>query len=384
MTKPKNRRQDRLGNILLLAFMILGLASMALSLVLPDRDRSDTENRHLAQLQDIRATGLWTGQTGKQLSDWYADQFAGRETWLHLDYIFRRMEGVSLMDDVYIGNRMLLQQAAAYDPAASDARLDAIRQFQTKTGLPVNVQIVPTSISVNADRLPMNATAGDENTALADIQAKSQDLGFIDSRATLESHKDEELYYKTDHHWTSRGAWYAYTDLAAAKGWTADASAFRQLEAAGDFQGTLSSRTGDPFLSDTVHLWVPENGPQYVMTKDGVKTRTMYDAAALDQKDKYQVFTGANTGLLTLEMDTDSSTRLLVFKDSYFNSYLQFLIPQCRTITVVDPRYYDGDINQLLETGIFTDVLFLYNYSTWMQDQSLTGALEAVTPNQAQ
>lgn len=120
------------------------------------------------------------------------------------------------------------------------------------------------------------------------------------------------------------------------------------------------------------------------MTKDGIKTRTMYDAAALDQKDKYQVFTGTNTGLLTLEMDTDSSTRLLVFKDSYFNSYLQFLIPQCRTITVVDPRYYDGDIKQLLETGIFTDVLFLYNYSTWMQDQSLTGVLEAVTSDQAE
>ena len=384
MTKPKNSRQVRLGNILLLAFMFLGLVSMVLSLVLPDRDRSDTENRHLAQLQDIRATGLWTGQTGKQLSDWYADQFAGRETWLHLDYIFRRMEGVSLMDDVYIGNRMLLQQAAAYDAAASDARLDAIRQFQTKTGLPVNVQIVPTSISVNADRLPMNATAGDENAALADIQAKSQDLGFIDSRETLDSHKDENLYYKTDHHWTSRGAWYAYTDLAAAKGWTADASAFRQLEAAGDFQGTLSSRTGDPFLSDTVHLWVQENAPQYVMTKDGIKTRTMYDAAALDQKDKYQVFTGTNTGLLTLEMDTDSSTRLLVFKDSYFNSYLQFPIPQCLIFSVGDPPYYDWYIKQLLETGIFTDVLFLYNYSTWMQDQSLTGVLEAVTSDQAE
>ncbi len=270
-------------------------------------------------------------------------------------------------------------EAPVYDAAVSDAILQSIRDFQAKTQILVNLQIVPTSIQVNADRLPMNAVSPDENAALADIQSKSQDLGFIDSRQTLADHSNEDLYYKTDHHWKSLGAWYAFTDLAAAKGWSADQASFDVLKAADGFQGTLSAKTGDPFLSDTVDLWVPKGGPQYVMTRDGKKTRTMYDESALDRKDKYQVFTGANTGEFTLEMDNDSPVRLLLFKDSYANSYLQFLIPQCRTITVIDPRYYDGNIDRLVENGIFTDVLFLYNYSSWVQDTSLKGVLDAKT-----
>ncbi|WP_301010996.1 DHHW family protein, partial [Faecalibaculum rodentium] len=317
MKTKKWSRQDRLGNILFLVILGGGLLALILNLVLPDKADSDTENRPLAQISDIQARGLWTGETGREVSDWYADQFPLRNTLLHLNYCVQRLEGVSEIDDVYIGSHMLLQQAPAYDAAVSDQNLQAIRDFQAKTGIPVNVQIVPTSIAVNADRLPMNATSADEAAAIADIQSKSQDLGFINSLDTLASHKDEDLYYATDHHWKSRGAWYAWTDLAAAKGWSADEAAFDILKAADGFQGTLSAKTGDPFLSDTVEIWVPKNGPEYVMTKDGVKSRTMYDESALDRRDKYQVFTGPNTGEFTLEMDNDSPVRLLLFKDSY-------------------------------------------------------------------
>ena len=372
-------RQDRLGNILFLVILGFGRLGMVLNRVLPDTADSEVDNRPLAQAGGIRSEGLWTGETGQEAENWYADQFPLRNGFLHLNYCFQRLEGVSRFDDVYIGKDMLLQEAPVYDAAVSDAILQSIRDFQAKTQILVNLQIVPTSIQVNADRLPMNAVSPDENAALADIQSKSQDLGFIDSRQTLADHSNEDLYYKTDHHWKSLGAWYAFTDLAAAKGWSADQASFDVLKAADGFQGTLSAKTGDPFLSDTVDLWVPKGGPQYVMTRDGKKTRTMYDESALDRKDKYQVFTGANTGEFTLEMDNDSPVRLLLFKDSYANSYLQFLIPQCRTITVIDPRYYDGNIDRLVENGIFTDVLFLYNYSSWVQDTSLKGVLDAKT-----
>ncbi len=232
MKTKKWSRQDRLGNILFLVILGGGLLAVILNLVLPDKADSDTENRPLAQISDIQARGLWTGETGREINDWYADQFPLRNSLLHLNYCVQRLEGVSEIDDVYIGSHMLLQQAPAYDAAVSDQNLQAIRDFQAKTGIPVNVQIVPTSIAVNADRLPMNATSADEAAAIADIQSKSQDLGFINSLDTLASHKDEDLYYATDHHWKSRGAWYAWTDLAAAKGWSADEAAFDILKAA--------------------------------------------------------------------------------------------------------------------------------------------------------
>ena len=146
MKTKKWSRQDRLGNILFLVMLGGGLLALILNLVLPDKADSDTENRPLAQISDIQARGLWTGETGREVSDWYADQFPLRNTLLHLNYCVQRLEGVSEIDDVYIGSHMLLQQAPAYDAAVSDQNLQTIRDFQAKTGIPVNVQIVPTSI----------------------------------------------------------------------------------------------------------------------------------------------------------------------------------------------------------------------------------------------
>lgn len=377
MNKQKWSRSDRLGNILFLLILGLGLFAFVMSMILPDRLSSDLENRPLSQLSDVDVSGLWTGETGKEIDDWFSDQFLARDGFLSLNYIAQRMEGVSKIDDVYIGNNILMQEAPVYDAGLSDTKLQSIRDFAAKTGLPVNLQIVPTSIQVNQDHLPLDATSPDEAAAIADIASKSGDLGFVNSLSSLDGASGDYLYYKTDHHWTSLGAWTAYKDLASVKGWSADQNGFDVLPAASGFKGTLSAKTGDPFLSDSIEIWVPKAGPEYIMTRDGVKSRTMYSEEAMDQRDKYQVFTGANTGEITFEMDNDSQVRLLVFKDSYANSFLQFLIPVCRTITVIDPRYYDGDLNRLVEDGIFTDVLFLYNYATWAEDQTLIGVLNA-------
>ena len=368
--KKTSRRSETLGWFLWQFLLAAGILGLVLSLILPDRHFSQTENRVLQEFPDL------SSPANDELASWFSDQFAGRDTFFKIGYIAKRLTGQSEINDVYIGKGLLAQNPAKPNPDHSDQMCAAIQNFQARTGLPATVEIVPTSADINKSKLPAFADVPDIDAYLASLPEKLGSVTFVNPTQTLKDHANEYLYYRTDHHWTSRGAYYGYTDLAAAKGWAGtNEDEYEVMKAASGFQGTLASKTGDPFLRDDVDLWVKKDLPEYVMTRDGKKSRTMYDSEALGKKDKYEVFTGANVGEVTFEMDNDSGIRLLVFKDSYANSMLQFLIPQCRSITVIDPRYYSGNLDTLLKSGMFTEVLFLYNYQTWMTDRSLTGVI---------
>ena len=79
------------------------------------------------------------------------------------------------------------------------------------------------------------------------------------------------------------------------------------------------------------------------------KTATLYDSSKLDEKDKYALFLGGNTGLLDIRTTADKTDRLLLIKDSYANCFVPFLTAYYREIFVVDPRYYTGDIHEIME-----------------------------------
>ena len=109
-------------------------------------------------------------------------------------------------------------------------------------------------------------------------------------------------------------------------------------------------------------------------------SRSIYSREALDTRDQYTVFMGGNAGRITIEMDNDSSRHLLLIKDSYANAMIQFLIPYYRTIDIIDPRYYFEDVSRLVNSQMITDILFLYNSNTLMQDTSIADCL--VMPTQ--
>lgn len=365
------KRSDRLGGWLWRFLVLAGLLGLIGTVILPDRDFSGVENR-------VLKTGIsGTGALGSRVEALYSDQFVGRDQLFELGYIGRRLTGQKEINGVYIGRDLMAMETRSYDEAQMVSLCGAVRDFQARTGLSVTVEIVPDSAWVNQDKLPAFSPVADEGAVLAQMPGfLGESVGFVDGAQALESHKEEYLYYRTDHHWTSRGAFYGYCALAAAKGWDGtEESGYDVLQASGRFQGTLSSRTGNPFMKDSVDLWVARTMPEYMMEREDRKYPSMYVESALDDRDKYQVFTGSNTGVVTFEVDQDSDVRLLVFKDSFADSMMQFLIPQCRSVTMVDPRYFSGSLDLLLEEGMFTDVVFLYSYDSWMSDKSLAGLI---------
>lgn len=146
------------------------------------------------------------------------------------------------------------------------------------------------------------------------------------------------------------------------------------------FRGTLSSKSGDNKPSDQIEVFVPqENMPQYYVYLPDTKesSGSLYVSEKLKEKDQYQVFLGGNHPYVEISTTADTGKNLLIFKDSYANCFVQFLVPYYDKIVVVDPRYYYDNINTAMTSTGITDVLFLYSANTFVQDTTLSDVLNA-------
>lgn len=373
-----------LGRILFLFLLVTMVLGLLINVIIPDRKNSVLENRPLQQFPQFSVANIVSGKTFDQWDDWFTDQFVFRDQYMHLGYLLKKGMGMKEINEVYLAKGRLIQASNPYDEQIVNENLNAVLTFMEHNALNTSVMIVPTSAIVNESALPKNAphTTMDPLFDAMNLQFNGS-AKIIDVRKEMADHQQEDLYYKTDHHWTSLGAYYAFSQFALANNITTSLEQFDKMPVSQNFQGTLSSKTGDPFLKDQIDLYVYKQMPDYIMTRDGKDgKRTMYNESALDQKDQYQVFTGTNVGVLQIETDNDSDRRLIVFKDSYANTFLQFLIPYYRTITVVDPRYYYEDLTILLRQVLPTDALFLYNYDNFVSDANLSNVMSVYSQNQ--
>ena len=229
--------------------------------------------------------------------------------------------------------------------------------------------------------MPKGAPVRDQSADLKWVREQlSANVNCIDITRTLKQHVDEGLYYKTDHHWTSKGASLGFEAAAADLGIDDPVTTYDIYTVTGDFSGTLASTSGYHSAKDTIEIYAPKNLETQYLVSDSdqsEKRPTVYDKSALDEKDKYQVFFGGNHATVDITTANDVKDRLLVFKDSYANCFVPFLIPYYNEIVMVDPRYYYENVQTLTDSKGITDVLFLYNMDTFLTDNSLADVLAA-------
>lgn len=376
----RNRRlQGQYLTWLLLGSMILAIVA---GLLWPDREYSETENRKLAQFPAITADTLSDGSVLSGLSDYIADQFPGRDSWITLNLKFQTLLGQQESNGVYLrDDGYLIQAPEAPNETQHQRNLAAINAFCTAhSDLTTIAAIIPNAATILADKLPENAPVRDQAADLAHIRDALTATTLIDVTANLLSHADEGLYYKTDHHWTSLGAYYAFQDIGAALSLSVpELSSYRVYPVSQTFEGTLSSKSGSHDAKDTVNIFVPETDIEYYVTYDSDQSGicSMYDRSALESKDHYTVFFGGNYGRVDITTTANTGRCLLVFKDSYANCFMQFLYPYYDHITMIDPRYYYDNVENVIKSESVTDVLFLYNLDTFLGDTSLADVLDA-------
>lgn len=364
-----------------IALLAIVLALDAAFVLLPDRGFSPTENRNLQTLPGLSLRGVTSGRFESRFEDYVADQFPFRDGWIVLkssvDRLMGRREsnGVFLADDGY-----LIQNFTYPDQAAYQANLQALRGFISRhAGMPQYALVAPTAITVLADKLPANAIVGDEGGYLNRLKADLSDLpvSFIDLRGDFMG-RQEQLYYHTDHHWTTGAAHLAYLKLAEVAELSGAKTNYTPRLLSNAFQGTLTAssgfRTGS---SDDLYAYLPDSPVKYVVSYVGEsrKSATVYRPEMLDEKDQYTVFFGGNHPQIKIDTTVDNGRRLLVLKDSYANCFIPFLLEDYERLIVVDPRYYTGEIEVLMEAEGVNEILFLYNASTLASDTSLRNDL---------
>lgn len=272
------------------------------------------------------------------------------------------------------------------DDSVND-NLNAIREFaQRHEDVNTVMSLVPNAAYILEQLTPANAPVRDQSQDIALAEETVGDvLTFVDLTETMSSHRDEAIYYKTDHHWTSLGARYAFDTIYSALGISEPAQDYTVYPVSHTFSGTLASKSGYDRSRDTIDIYVPQDvSTEYVVNyvEEGEKTASMYESSALEQKDQYEVFFGGNHSRIDITTPVEENKNLLIFKDSYANCFIPFFQPYFRSIIVIDPRYYYDDVDRLVTDNSITDILFLYNVDTFMTDTSLADSLEPMPESQ--
>ena len=367
-----------------LLFFLLPVIVLVSSIILPDTGFSEKENRILASRPALKLDQIISGGYEKQFETYENDQFPLRDMWITLKATTDRLMGKVEENGVYLGkNGYLMEAFNAPSQTQYDATVNAMTSFAQKhPDLKQYALIAPNSVNILKSNLPAFAPADDQNPWIDKLKDSLTSAGvtFIDIRDTFTDHKTEDLYYHTDHHWTTLGAYYAYLQAAAVMGIDTSSDSYDKAPVSQTFKGTLSAKSG--FRSgetDELDVFLP-NGDNTLSSvvnyvDEQKKSASFYDTSKLNTRDKYALFFGGNHAQIKISTPTESNNTLLVLKDSYANSFVPFLAQHYRKIIMIDPRYYYGDLEQLLQVENVQEVLYLYNANTFFADTSLELAL---------
>lgn len=367
-------------------FLILLFLICLLNIVWPSREFSEKENRMLEQKPELTLSGIESGRFMEQYESYQSDQIAGRDLWVQLKTRVDLLMGKRESNGVYKGkSKYLMEDIKTPNQEQMEHNLASMCSFQEAyPDIPMYMMLVPNAANVLSDKLPSFAVTRDQDKDFAEIQnALKGHLTWVDVSSAMKDHKSENIYYHTDHHWTSLGAKYGYEALAEALQLdTSKEVELKPYAVSDSFNGTLSATSGyETGYEEPMYVYLPKEegtGPEVVVSyvEEQEKKATLYDTSKLKEKDKYAMFLGGNSGLIDIRTTADSTDRLLIVKDSYANSLVPFLTPYYREIFMVDPRYYYGDIHEIMENNKITSVLFLYNGNTFVEDNSISGVLE--------
>ena len=294
----------------------------------------------------------------------------------------RESQGVYLCEDDY-----LMERFDAPNEENKEETITAMADFASRhTDTKFYFLLAPNALCIYPEPLPENAPNANENIYIDSFYGRlGSSYTCVDIRDDFSAAKaDTQLYYRTDHHWTTDGAEIAYRRLREKMGFLQDVP-FTGGTVTNSFFGSLSAKSGfRTGKADAIRICLPDYPEEmkehslYTVTYSENMRRSVscYETDALTGDDPYQVIFGSNHPLFTIDTSLESDRKLLVIKDSYANCLIPFLIPEYRRITVVDPRYYYDDIDALMISEQFDEVLFLYNVNTLSTDTSLKTVLK--------
>ena len=379
---------------------------------------SESEKRELTKFPSFSPDTLISGEYFNQINTWYADTYPGREGLIGINNAIRELFGIRTVQlvqpkpdlpndtpsdpdgpstpsnpDIPVDTTPIERLGSVYvkgdtayevyseNKKNSERYAELITQAAEQLGGGVKVYdiIVPLSSSVNLSEKELGQIgASDSKAAIDAMYAGMSGVTAVDAYSILREHNDEYLYFRTDHHWTARGAYYAYTAFCKAAGMEPlPLSAWQKYEFEG-FLGTLYNEADQPAAlksnPDTVEAWVP-NGTNDIRITDksgaslkyrGGLVRTDTDSFYANPSSKYNCFIMGDHPMTEIhnEQKADGSS-IIVVKESFGNAFVPFLVDHYEYVYVVDYRYFRSATGKTLAEFVLEKdcdtVLFINN-----------------------
>ncbi|MCC8073245.1 MAG: hypothetical protein LIO62_03875 [Clostridiales bacterium] len=362
--------------VTIVVFCVLIFGFSAASILTPSQEFSYREKRALAQLPSFSISDIFDGYFQEDYEDYIDDQFFARDNWVDFSTQVQLLTGKKDINSVYIGKDDYLLEKytnADFDEEIVDDNIYYLTDFLNTVCDNIGQEhtdllFIPGKTTVMQDKLPDNASAYDSTW----ISSQFDENYTLDLTQTLIEHSDEYIYYRTDHHWTTLGAYYAYEQFCECKGF--EPVQYSVSTFSDDFFGTTYNKLSLSVESDTVELYDFTKDVNIVFDNGESASNSFYIPEAIEEdNDVYRVFLGGNTAKIEITTSLDTGRTLLLLKDSFSNCFVPFLANHYDKIIMIDLRYVSDTIWDIIENDNieYTDVLVMFNYEKFMQDEYL-------------
>lgn len=372
--------------------LFLGLigSMMAAGWIAPKRSFSETENRYLAGKPEVSLKSIVEGRFQKGYESYLSDQFPLRNALVALKvraeqslmrkdingvyfgrdgYYIERFDTEDLMTEQLSKNLSFLSQA-------SQQMADQLGEDHFR------IMLVPSAAELLTDKLPAFAAPANQTSI---VQMMKEQLSvperLVEVGEVLQAHKEQPIFYRTDHHWTTLGAYYGYKSyMESIKEHPWEEQAFKKEIVSSNFLGTIQSKVNILVRPDQIICYQPEKEINYEVFYDGNPNGTteLYNKNALEKKDQYKFFLDGNHGWtkiinkdLRADKEEHKGRKLLIIRDSFANCFAPFIANHFNEVHLVDLRYYNQRVSDLIKQEEISDVLILYQIPGFAKDQNL-------------
>lgn len=371
----KNRKIESI--ILVIMFLLIIGGFTIASMIKKDDGFSENENRILSQKPEFSLDELINGTYLEDYQAYIKDQFPLRDTMVNFKNVIESMMFKTLMNGVIIGNDDYLIEShdrSNYESELASTNKEAlisfVKRYENSSSInTISAMIVPTAQTVMTNKFSWYMYAYNQQEYILPMSEAIGD-NFIDVTNVLKENNDEYIYYRTDHHWTTYGAYIAYKEWANKNGikpFAEDELDIRNVS--NEFYGTIHSKLQLDAKADTIETYMIKDSSYKIIYNMKEEKNTFFYDEFLDKKDKYSYFLGGNPGLVEVNGNEKNSRKLLIIKDSYANCIAPVYAGHFETTYILDLRYFNMRIDNFISEYGITDILVLYNVDSFATDK---------------
>lgn len=351
-----------------IVFVSFWIILIVLNFIIPNKEFSQNENRMLAKVPKFKIEDLIDGEYVDKLNDYINDHFVFRDIWLKINATEELILGKSENNGVYIGKDGYLFEKITYTNESQEKinnLVQSINNFYENTNITTYFLLIPTSTYIYQEKLPRFAETINQQELIDSIYNMSKNIKVINVTNVLKENKEKNIFFKTDHHFTTEGAYLTYLEFCKIAN-IKPITEYAKEQVSDSFLGSFDSKAQIINQEkDKIEVYKNSNNTEgLTVDYDKETTNSIFNEDFLKQKDKYSYFLNGNNAKVVVKTNQKNGKKLLVIKDSFAHIMAQFFCQNYEEIHFIDPRYYTYSIEEYAKQNQISETLFLFNVSS--------------------